>query len=98
MQPSREFLRSTRKNLDMDQMSDVSLPLKMVLGHKMLTIRELLNLKEASVVELNRLAGENIDLYINERIMAKGEVVVMNGHFGFRLVTLLNPSERLKQM
>jgi flagellar motor switch protein FliN/FliY len=49
-------------------------------------------------LEISRLAGENIDLIVNNRLIAKGEVVVMNNHFGFRLVTLLSPEERLKQM
>jgi flagellar motor switch protein FliN/FliY len=70
----------------------------MVLGQKKLTIKELLSLKEGSVLEISRLAGENIDLIVNNRLIAKGEVVVMNNHFGFRLVTLLSPEERLKQM
>ncbi len=94
----QEFQRSTRKTLDMEQMSDIILPIKMVLGNRMMTIRELLNLKEGNVIELHRLAGENIDLYINDRQMAKGEVVILNNHFGFRLVTLLSPEERLKQI
>jgi flagellar motor switch protein FliN/FliY len=93
-----EFRRSNRKHLDMEQMGDIVLPMKMLLGSKMITIRELLNLKEGKVIELNRLAGENIDLIINNRLMAKGEVVIMNNHFGFRLVTLLNAEERMKSM
>ena len=94
----KDYLRSTRKNLDMEQLGDIMLPIHMVLGQKKLTIKELLNLKEGSVLEITRLAGENIDLIVNNRLMAKGEVVVMNNHFGFRLVTLLSPEERLKQM
>jgi flagellar motor switch protein FliN/FliY len=82
----------------MEQLGDIMLPIHMVLGQKKLTIKELLNLKEGSVLEITRLAGENIDLIVNNRLMAKGEVVVMNNHFGFRLVTLLSPEERLKQM
>ena len=95
---NRDYQRSNRKHLDMEQMGDIILPIKMVLGNKMFTVREMLNLKEGNVIELERLAGENIDLYINNRLMAKGEVVIMNNHFGFRLVTLLSPEERLKQM
>ena len=94
----KEYLRSTRKNLDIEQLGDIMLPIHMVLGQKKLTIKELLNLKEGSVLEITRLAGENIDLIVNDRLMAKGEVVIMNNHFGFRLVTLLSPEERLKQM
>jgi flagellar motor switch protein FliN/FliY len=94
----KEYLRSSRKNLDMEQLGDIMLPIRMVLGQKKLTIKELLSLKEGSVLEISRLAGENIDLIVNNRLIAKGEVVVMNNHFGFRLVTLLSPEERLKQM
>jgi flagellar motor switch protein FliN/FliY len=82
----------------MEQLGDIMLPIRMVLGQKKLTIKELLSLKEGSVLEISRLAGENIDLIVNNRLIAKGEVVVMNNHFGFRLVTLLSPEERLKQM
>lgn len=98
MNKKDEFLRSTRKNLDMEQMGDIKLPISMVLGKKRISLRDLLDTREGTVFEINRLAGENIDLYINKRMVAKGEVVVMNNHFGFRLVTLLSPEERLKQM
>ncbi len=98
MAKKNEFLRSTRKNLDMEQMSDIKLPLSMVLGKKTLTLKELLDIREGSVFQIDRLAGENIDLNINKRLMAKGEVIVLNNHFGFRLVTLLSAEERLKQM
>ncbi len=70
----------------------------MILGTKSLTIRDLLNLKKGSIIQVPRTAGENVDLIVNDKTLAKGEVVVINGHFGFRLVLLLNPSERLKTM
>lgn len=98
MPESNSFHRSTRKSLEMEQLQDVRFPISMVLGHRMLTIGELLDLRPGSVLELDRVAGENVDLVVNGKVLAKGEVVVMNNHLGFRLVTLLNPEERLKTM
>jgi len=94
----KEYVKSTRKSLDMEQLQDLRFPMIMVLGSRMATVRELLNWQEGSVLELDRVAGENVDLEINGKIMAKGEVVVMNRHLGFRLVTLLSPEERLKNL
>ncbi|MGL1901731.1 MAG: FliM/FliN family flagellar motor switch protein [Fibrobacterales bacterium] len=98
MAHQKEYYRSTRKSLDIEQLQDIFLPVKMALGTKDMTIRNLLNLKKGSIVQLPRTAGENVDLIVNDKTLAKGEVVVINGHFGFRLVILLNPSERLKNM
>lgn len=80
----------------MEQLQDLRFSVCMELGSAMITVRELLSLQTGSVLELDRVAGENVDLQINGKVLAKGEVVVMNNHLGFRLVTLLNPEERLK--
>jgi len=95
---SKDYVRSTRKSLDMEQLQDLRFPMSMELGSTMITVRDLLNWQKGSVIELDRVAGENVDLQINGKIMAKGEVVVMNNHLGFRLVTLLSPEERLKSL
>jgi len=95
---SKDYVRSTRKSLDMDQLQDLRFPMSMELGSTMITIRDLLNWQKGSIIELDRVAGENVDLQINGKIMAKGEVVIMNNHLGFRLVTLLSPEERLKSL
>ncbi|MCL2101463.1 MAG: FliM/FliN family flagellar motor switch protein [Fibromonadales bacterium] len=94
----KEYVKSNRKSLDMEQLQDLRFPMIMVLGSSMVTIRDMLNWRKGSVIELDRVAGENVDLEINGKIMAKGEVVVMNNHLGFRLVTLLSPEERLKSL
>lgn len=93
---SRDYTKSTRKSLDMEQLQDLRFHVGMELGATMISVRELLSLQPGSVLELDRVAGENVDLQINGKVLAKGEVVVMNNHLGFRLVTLLNPEERLK--
>ncbi|MDR3000583.1 MAG: FliM/FliN family flagellar motor switch protein [Fibromonadaceae bacterium] len=94
----KEYVKSNRKSLDMEQLQDLRFPMIMVLGSSMVTVRDLLNWQRGSVLELDRVAGENVDLEINGKVMAKGEVVVMNNHLGFRLVTLLSPEERLKSL
>ena len=98
MSAQKEYYRSTRKSLDIEQLQDLFLPIQMILGSKSVTVRELLDLKKGSIITLKRLAGENVDLVVNGKGLAKGEVVVMNNHFGFRLVTLMSPDERLKTM
>lgn len=93
-----DYRVSSRKRLDMEQLQDVSLPIKLVLGSTRLTIRELLQLKTGKVLNLDRFAGEPIDLVVNDKVIARGEVVVVDDQFGIRIMTLLSPEERLKQM
>jgi flagellar motor switch protein FliN/FliY len=61
-------------------------------------ISELLSLGPGSVVELNKLAGEPVDLLVNNRVIARGEVVVVDENFGVRITLLLSPEERLKSL
>jgi len=98
MLDSDEYGRSPRKSLDIEQMLDIRLPVAMVLGEKKLAVRDMLNLVPGSVLRIDRVAGENVDLVVNDKIIARGEVVVMNNHLGFRLVNLLNPEERLRNL
>ncbi len=74
---------------------DVQLQLKAELGRKELTIREALSLGPGSVVELNRLAGEPVDLFVNNKLIARGEVVVIDENFGVRVTDVVNPAERI---
>ncbi len=93
-----EYRVSTRKKLDIENLQDVKLPIRLILGTSKLKIRELLDLKTGKVVELDRLAGETVDFVVNNKVIAKGEVVIIEDNFGIRLVTLLSPEERLKLM
>jgi len=92
----REYRRSSRKSLDIEQLQDISFPASMILGYGKVCVRDLLDLQSGSIIPVDRVAGENVDLVVNGKTMAKGEVVVMNNLLSFRLVTLLNPEERLK--
>lgn len=84
------------KNLDL--VMDIPVQLTVELGHTRMPIRNLLQLAQGSVVELNELAGEPLDVYVNRCLVAQGEVVVVNEKFGIRLTDIITPSERLKKI
>ena len=91
-----EYKRSAKKKLTIEQLQDISLPVSLELGHKLMRVKELLDLVPGRIVKLDRLAGEAVDLVINGKIIAKGEVAVADENFAVRIVTLLSPEERLK--
>ncbi len=91
-----EYKRSNKKRLTMEQLQDISLPVKLELGHKTISVRDLLDMEAGTIVKLDRLAGEPVDMVINGKAIAKGEVAVIDENFAVRIVTLLSPEERLK--
>jgi flagellar motor switch protein FliN len=80
----------------LDLLMDLSLSVAIELGRTNLPIREIINLKRGSVVEFDKLASEPVDVLVNGKKMAEGEVVVIEKHFGIRITNLVEPSERLK--
>jgi flagellar motor switch protein FliN len=84
------------KNIDI--LMDVKLPIAIELGRTEMTIRDILELSAGSVVELNKLAGEPVDLLVNAKIIAKGEVVVVDENFGLRVTSLISPEDRIKSL
>jgi flagellar motor switch protein FliN/FliY len=83
---------------NIDLLMDVSLPISIELGRTRMSISEILALGPGSVVELNKLAGEPVDLLVNQKVVAKGEVVVVDENFGLRITQLVTPEERLKSL
>jgi flagellar motor switch protein FliN/FliY len=83
---------------NIDILLDVKLPVSIELGRTEMTIRDILELGSGSVVELTKLAGEPVDLLVNNRIVARGEVVVVDENFGLRVTSLISPEERLKSL
>lgn len=83
---------------NIDLLMDVDLPVSIELGRTKLSIAEILALGPGSVVELNKLAGEPVDLLVNNKPVAKGEVVVVDENFGLRITQLMTPEERLKSL
>jgi flagellar motor switch protein FliN/FliY len=77
----------------MDLLLDVTLPISIELGRTVMCVKEILSICEGSVIELERLAGEPVDIMVGGRLLGKGEVVVMNDRFGVRITELVNPIE-----
>ena len=84
------------KNLEL--VMDIPIQLTVELGRTKMPIRNLLQLAQGSVVELNELAGEPLDVFVNGCLVAQGEVVVVNEKFGIRLTDIITPSERFKNL
>ncbi|NSW77061.1 MAG: flagellar motor switch phosphatase FliY, partial [Candidatus Atribacteria bacterium] len=87
---------SSQVNLEL--LLDVTLPLVVELGRVRLSIQEILELGPGSIVELDKLAGEPADLYVNDVLFARGEVVVIEENFGIRITEIVNPEERIKSL
>jgi len=81
---------------NIDLLMDINLPVSIELGRAKMSIADILGLGPGSVVELNKLAGEPVDVLVNHKIVAKGEVVVIDENFGVRVTQLMTPEERLK--
>ncbi len=83
---------------NLDVILDIPVTLSMEVGGTEITIRNLLQLNQGSVVELDRLAGEPLDVLVNGTLIAHGEVVVVNEKFGIRLTDIVSPSERISRL
>ncbi|MCU7906118.1 MAG: flagellar motor switch protein FliN [Candidatus Thiodiazotropha sp. (ex Epidulcina cf. delphinae)] len=84
--------------MNMESILDVPVTISMEIGRTKINIRNLLQLNQGSVVELDRLAGEPMDVLVNGTLIAQGEVVVVNEKFGLRLTDIISPSERVKRL
>lgn len=85
-------------DVNLDVILDVSVNLSMELGRAQVPIRNLLQLNQGSVVELERGAGDPLDVYVNGTLIAHGEVVVVNDRFGVRLTDVVSPAERIRRL
>jgi flagellar motor switch protein FliN/FliY len=85
-------------NPDLDMILDIPVRLSMEVGNTQISIRNLLQLGQGSVIELDRLAGEPLDVLVNGTLIAHGEVVVVNDKFGIRVTDVISPSERIKKL
>ncbi len=89
-------IRSDEVNLDV--ILEIPVTLSMEIGRTDISIRNLLQLNQGSVIELDRLAGEPMDVMVNGTLVAHGEVVVVNEKFGIRLTDIISPQERVKKL
>lgn len=83
---------------NLDVILDIPVTIAMEVGSTDINIRNLLQLNQGSVIELDRLAGEPLDVLVNGTLIAHGEVVVVNEKFGIRLTDVISPSERIKKL
>ena len=91
-----EASKAPRENIDM--LLDIDLDVSIELGRTALSIKRVLELAPGSIVELDRMAGEPVDLMVNNKVVAKGEVVVIDESFGIRIVSLVSPEDRIKSL
>ena len=84
--------------VNLDVILDVPVDISMEIGRTKISIRNLLKLNQGSVIELDRLAGEPMDVLVNGTLIAHGEVVVVNDKFGIRLTDVISPVERIKKL
>jgi flagellar motor switch protein FliN/FliY len=87
-----------KDKVDLDVVMDVPVTLALEIGRAHVTIRSLLSYTQGSVIELERLAGEPLDVLVNGTLIAHGEVVVVNDKFGVRLTDVVSPIERVKKL
>lgn len=77
---------------------DVNLPFEIQLGQTRMTLRKLLELKKGQIVRLNRMAGESVDVFIGKRLMAKGEITVVDDRLAVRIVQIYGEKEKFKHL
>ena len=86
------------RDVNLEVILDVPVTLSMEVGRTRIPIRNLLQLNQGSVVELERAAGEALDVFVNGTLIAHGEVVVVNEKFGIRLTDVISPAERIRKL
>ena len=85
-------------DINLDVVLDIPVTLSMEVGRSRISIRNLLQLNQGSVVELERATGEPLDVYVNGTLVAHGEVVGVNEKFGIRLTDVISPAERIRKL
>ena len=89
---------SASKDRNLQLILDIPLRVTVELGRTKMPVSDLLNLTQGSVIELNKLAGEPMEVLVNDKLIARGEAVVVNEKFGVRLTDIISPAERVEQL
>jgi flagellar motor switch protein FliN/FliY len=85
-------------NRNIEFLLDIPLNVSVEVGRSKILIKDLMQMREGYVIELDKLAGEPLDLYINSRLIARGEAVLVNEKFGLRLIDVVSPAERIEKL
>ena len=89
---------SNDQNHDLDLILDIPLKVQVELGRTKILVQDLLKLHKGSVIELSKNAGEPLEILVNEKVVAKGEVIVVNEKFGIRLTDIVSHAQRIRQL
>ena len=95
---AQDFQVSHPGNINADVLQNISVSLSIEVGRAQIKIKDLMRLTQGSVVELDRIAGEPLDLLVNNTVVAQGEVVLVNDRYGIRLTRVVPSTERLKSL
>ena len=87
-----------KEQFDLDLILDIPLDVTVELGNAKMPVNELLQLGQGSIVELTKPVGDHLDIYVNNKLIAKGEVVIVDEKFGIRVADIINPIERVKSL
>ena len=93
-----DAFKTLDEDINLDVILDIPVTISMEVGSTKINIRNLLQLNQGSVIELDRMAGEPLDIKVNGTLIAHGEVVVVNEKFGIRLTDVISPAERVKKL
>ncbi|WP_072283294.1 flagellar motor switch protein FliN [Syntrophotalea acetylenivorans] len=88
----------SNENKDLGFLLDIPLQVSVEIGRSRILIKDLLQMQEGSIIELEKLSGEPLDLYVNERLIARGEAVLVKDKYGIRLTDVVSPSERIENL
>lgn len=98
MDPNEPAAPNAPSSRRLELLLDVPLELSVELGRTRMSIQELLALGPGSVIELDKVAGEPLDILVNDRLVARGEAVVVNDKFGIRITDIVSPAERIARL
>ncbi|HAR95627.1 MAG TPA: flagellar motor switch protein FliN [Deltaproteobacteria bacterium] len=87
-----------RMELDLNSLLDVSVEISVEIGRTKMTIGELVSLSKGAIIELNKTAGEAVEIYVNERLLGRGEIIVVNERLGIRMAEIAAPKERVQKL
>ena len=96
--PAEANAEEARENGSIDFILDIPLRVSVELGRTKLLVQDLLKLHKGSVLELNKLAGEALEVLVNDRVLARGEVIVLNEKFGVRLTDIVSHAQRIREL
>lgn len=95
---SQQTTSEKRFELNIDSLLDISVEVSVEIGRTKMSIGKLLSLSKGSIIELNRLAGESVDVYVNEKLLGKGEIVIVSERLGVRIIEIATPKEMVQRL